>query len=297
MKRFLSFLLFVSACFAFASAKHHVPFLTSKSKPALTTLAPTTKSSLAIRGGSLDPKFFTDAMTIASLGHGFLSMEAPEVSMDMYGADEDQKADLYSKYTTQISGTAILSIGVLALCMFTLDVDLIKAIGWSSVVWIVHLGRTLLNKIPEKMGSSNSITETVYLALVIAQTHAAFTGAPYAKTLLKAAFGLGFVSSIFVILSPKKSVEFYGLEKDMTNEQLWCNRNQGYSCLAMSTFILSLLKGVEAEKALGYTSLAFIVHMIHGYLGTGQRDNYPFVSVLVWMIFHSANFLTLGLKE
>lgn len=296
MRQYIHFLLSVGAIAGSACAQR-VPF-SSKSKPALASLAPTTASSLAIRGGGLlEPKFFTNAMTAASLGQGLLSFAAPEVSMDAYGASDEEKADVYSRYMTQTSGAAILSIGVLAFCIFTLDVEPIKAIGWSSLVWITHLGRTMLNKIPEKMGSSiKSNNEAFWLAMVVFQTYAAFTGKSYAKNLLLAAFGLGSVSSLSVVLSPQKTAEFFGLSQDMTKEQLWSNRNQAYACLAMSTFILSMMRGLEPQMALGYMSLPFIVHMIHGYLDTGKKDNYPFVPVLIWMLFHSASFMALALK-
>lgn len=92
---------------------------------------PETKSLLEIRGGGIDPKLLTNTLTYAGLAQGFVSLEAPEVNIDMYGGKDKSPLSIYF---TRLAGAGVLSIGVIAFCLFTMDQDPMKAIGWG-VPW------------------------------------------------------------------------------------------------------------------------------------------------------------------
>lgn len=79
MKRFSKTLLLLSG--AAAASAGRLPF--AKTSP---VALKSTKTLLEIRGGAIDQKkLFTTAVTASGLAQGFMSFEAPEATIDMYG--------------------------------------------------------------------------------------------------------------------------------------------------------------------------------------------------------------------
>ena len=104
---------------------------------------------LEMRGGAgpIDPTLLIDVMTVAGLGQGFLSLEAPEPSLDLYCAKDKS---LYSQACMRLTGAGVLSVGVLALCLFRFGTSVPQAIGWTLLIWIMEHARNLLNRLDKK---------------------------------------------------------------------------------------------------------------------------------------------------
>lgn len=67
-------------------------------------------------------------------------------------------------------------------------------------------------------------------------------------------------------------------------------RGFGYENLAMCTFLLSLLNGVEPPKALGFASMVIVVHCADGLVGrinSSVGKSGP-ILFFFWMIFHAS---------
>ena len=68
--------------------------------------------------------------------------------------------------------------------------------------------------------------------------------------------------------------------------------------MAMSVFVLSLLKGVDPHRALGYTSLPIIGDLLQVLLDDDiELEGNASTLLKTWLLFHGANFYTLGLKQ
>ena len=77
--------------------------------------------------GDIDPNTMTTAMTVAAIAQGFLAMEAPELNLRLYGIKEKS---LYTQTFCKYMGASILSVGVMSLCLFSLELEARKAIVW-----------------------------------------------------------------------------------------------------------------------------------------------------------------------
>lgn len=88
-------------------------------------------------------------------------------------------------HNTQLTGAAILSKAVIALCLFTHGLEPIKAIGWGSLVWTAEYARELLNDVPKKLTTNPAPGYFWYLINLVC-LHACFSGAEYGKKFLVA---------------------------------------------------------------------------------------------------------------
>ena len=153
--------------------------------------------------------FFAGAMTVAGLGQGFMSSQAPALTKEVYGKSEDKTP--YSLYLTRLSGTAVLSMGVMAFSLFVMNQDPKKAIGWGSVPWLWEKGHTLLNKVPQECGQP-ATPSVVWAIVTIVSIHACFSGAEYGNSFLLGTFGLLFANMVLGLVAPDTTAKLYGVD-------------------------------------------------------------------------------------
>ena len=250
-----------------------------------------TKTLLELRGGAINTKALTNVLTANAIAQGFVQMEAPQVAVESYGFKDTSK---YTLLLSQQIGAGILSVGVLALCLFTMKMDAIKAIGWSLMVWVYQHISFLLNLSNTKDEIKISpLAIVAWLAFGITCVHASFTDASYASNLLTAQYGLFALSTcIPAICFPKGTAKIYGQDK-LTNDQVvWC-RGFGFQNLALCTFCLSLLRGTCPHKSLGYSCLPVITHIALGLMSGDVKGDGATAVIVGTLIFHVIAFATL----
>ncbi|KAL7529101.1 hypothetical protein ACHAXR_005780 [Thalassiosira sp. AJA248-18] len=246
----------------------------------------------------IDPKTLTDVLTAAALAQGFLAMEAPELNLWLYGTkDKSLYTQAFSKYV----GAAILSYGVISLCIFTLGLEVNTAIGWSLVVWAATHAQALLNQVPSRMGLS-PVGQGLWLIYCISCIHACFTNAPFPiawYSLLMAIYALNMVTCIVAILLPRTFAKIYGGREvsKLNNDQLIWTQGYGFENLAMCVLALALLKGVDPHQALGFMSLPIIVHCAQLLFGGTDLGSIGNALVVGWAVFHGANFTSLAFPK
>jgi hypothetical protein len=251
---------------------------------------------LQVRGGAgpLDPNVATKTMAVAALGQGFFAKEAPEQCLEFYGAEDKS---LYAQVCMRLMGTGILSIGVIALCLFSLNTSVHKAVAWSLVVWAAEHITVLLNGMHHKLGLS-PMNRYLWLALTLFGMHACFTGADYADATIKAAFTLLATQCIIAIVNPRAAAAIYK-HKILSKDELTWTRGYGFENLALCVFSIAIASGVEPKQGLGYMSVPVIAHMVCLLFITKEAQEKTRVgpAIVFWTLFHLAHFATLAFPE
>jgi len=237
----------------------------------------------------LDVDMFATAMAVAAIVQGSLLMFTPNLSRKMWGIKDDS---IYTLAHLEYVGASILSMGVTCLCLFVLKLEEThKTVGWTLIVWAVENSLALLKRYPFKAGGDPTV-QVLWLFLMLESIRACFVSAAYTHTLLLAAYSLVALNGIVAAVKPRISANIYGYKKIQLNiDQLNTQRGFGYESLAMSVFLLSLLAGVAAHKALGLTSMVITAHCAHALVGKTFNSTYGnFGSLLfyLWMISHAS---------
>ncbi|KAL7461218.1 hypothetical protein ACHAXS_001641 [Conticribra weissflogii] len=272
------------------SSARKAPFLASHSAPSL--LPP--KQILHVRGGAMEPKLMTDTMTVAAICQGLIAMEAPEVNLKIYGTKDDS---FETQDMSRVMGAGILCIGIMAFCLFTQNMEVTDAIGWSNLVWIFYHARCLINQDHETYGYDPT-SISVWLAVNIIGVHACFTGASYGSAFAKTAFSVWALNCVLAVIAPKTAAKLYSNcpdEVELNEEQVYWTRGYGYENLAHCVLTLSLLNGVDAHRTMGFMSIPVIAHTAHLLLlGSDVLNMLGSVLVSIWLVFHGVNFATLA---
>jgi hypothetical protein len=223
-------------------------------------------------------------MTVVTIGQGFLAMEAPEPCLELYGTNDKS---LGTQFCSRIMGASILSIGVTALCLFTMNLDAKKAIGWSLIVWIVEHARALVNQVPSKI-EYDPAGQSLWLVLNILCVYACFTEAAYTDSLLFTLFGIWAVNCVVAVVAPRTAASVYAQDHDksfLNFDQVCWTQGYGHAGLAHCVFALSLLKGIDPHRAMGLMSVSVLVQCAHILLGphdAGTVGNFMTAGLLVF---------------
>lgn len=312
MMRFQSTLLFLVTATAVvfldsglvSASKGRIPFLMQRKLVVPSTLSATSaaaasdgslsKVTTSLRGGAgpIDPELAIKAMTIAAIGQGFWSKEAPEHCLEFYGTED---TGLYAQVCSRILGGGIFAIGVILLCLFTFDTSVHDALGWATVVWIAEHVRSLLNGWDAELQGSEPIGRYFWLIVSTFVAHACFTGADYADLAIKLSTALFALNCIIAIFNPVAAAAIYKC-KNLSHDGCILTRGYGFENLAYCTLVIALVSGVDKQQAVGYLSLPVIPHMIYSIYETNklQRNVAISWSFFIWLLYHIASFITLA---
>ena len=244
----------------------------------------------------LDPDTFLSAITVAGIVQGSLLMFAPNLSRRMWGIKDKS---IYTIAHLEYIGAGLLSMGVTCLCLFIVGGfdDTHKIVGWTLGVWALENASALIKHYPSRAGGDPT-GQVLWLFLIFEAIRACFVSSAYTQQLLLAAYSLNALNNFVAVVKPRTSANIYGYEKiKLNNDQLSMLRGFGYENLAMCTFLLSLLNGVEAPKALGFASMVIVVHCADGLVGkiNSSIGNSGSIMFFFWMFFHAscaANFVS-----
>ncbi len=208
----------------------------------------------------IDPEILTTAMTAAGIIQGSLLMFTPNLSRKMWGIKDDS---IYTLAHLEYVGASILSMGVTCFCLFVLKLEEThKTVGWTLIVWAVENSLALLKRYPAKAGGDPTL-QVYWLFLMFVTIRACFMSAAYTHAVM-AIYSLCALNGILAAAQPRISANMYGYSKvQLNDDQLSTLRGFGYECLAMSVFIFSLLKDIQARTALGLTSMVITAHYAH----------------------------------
>jgi hypothetical protein len=234
----------------------------------------------------LDADTLTSCMTVAGIVQGSLLMFAPNLSLKMYGAKD---ASIYSVFHAEGTGAAVLTFGVICLCLFKMNLTLTKTMGFASLVWVTEHVRALNKQYPSKMGMSPG-GHIFWLLYSLLSIHACFASAAYQKQLLVAGYSLFALSNVMGLIKPEIVGKIYGFrEVKLNDDQNDWFRSFCYENLAICVFGLCLLTGVEATKSLGFGSVVVVAHSANCLVGKTSKNLGLLGSSLMffWMIFHT----------
>jgi len=208
---------------------------------------------LQVRGGAgpLDPSVAAKVATVASLGHGYISIQVPVMALEVYGLKEPSAVAIGWGTTV---GAAVASIGVAGLCLFFLKTDLNTAFGWSYLVWVTEHLRAILTNQETKLGADPTGRRIWFLVSVFS-TFAAFTEADYANKFFKVSGGILAATSMYQALDTAGGMALYGF-KNPSQAELLVARAAAFWLLANGVLVIALASGVEPTKSMGYALIA-----------------------------------------
>jgi len=244
---------------------------------------------LGLGDTKFDADILTTVMAVAGIVQGSLLMFTPDLSRKMWGVKDKS---VYTLAHLEYVGAAILSMGLTAFCLFVVKLeDTHKIVGWTLIVWAVENTLALLKRYPSKAGGDPT-GQVLWLFLMLKSIHACFVSAAYTQQLLLVSYSLCALNNVVAAVKPRISANIYGYKNvQLNDDQLNTLRGFGYENLAMSVFLLSLLKGVESHKALALNSIVITIHCAHALVGRAFNSSYgAFGSLLFffWFVFHAS---------
>jgi len=293
----ISRLFFVVAIggYGVAAAKKSPPPVLKTSS--LSTL-PALKNQLEVRGGAgpLNPTLVAKAATVTALGQGFLSSQAPEPCLEIYGMD---KGNPVAAAWMRLFGASVLAIGVTGLCLFFKETDASTAFGWMSTMWAAEHLRGLLNQEESKLGA-NPTGRMLWLILDACMAYVCFTSPDNMENILKAFGAFTILSCGCLALDPKGGAKLYGFQdQDLNADTLACVRASGFWISANGAFFLLSGIGLDAQKAFGIAWAAPMVAVFTMLFVTKEFDkpNVNKTPILAWLLFHAATVVALAIPK
>ena len=229
-----------------------------------------------------------DAVTAAKVGtalagiNGLYCGLAPEPAAEAYGVKPAsfELLEMIKSLGNSFVSSALLSILVLN------GMGLGMAMAWSTLPWILSSLDGIWNGTNKKMGMPD-FAPYLFLSVCAAAAYCGWTDTsmPLAAKLFAGWNGLN--GALFAI-APAKGAESWGMKGDAKFNAMF--KNFGYTLLSYAALIVSLVQGVDAPKAVGYSFAVMLVSLIDGLFvsKTFEDVSDDKMPAYIWMAIQSA---------
>jgi hypothetical protein len=186
------------------------------------------------------------------LVYGTIIFLAPQKARDIYGRNvelKDPKSDLAIRYLLQRSGMCNMSLVVIWYLHFEAGLSRDKAVGVSTLAWILLCLHSLLNETTQKMGTSNRVEyQTLFFSVLT--SYATLSETTYSNLATKILSGWLLVNGLLAYMYPAAIGTLYGTP-EREEYVLLVRRCYGMDLLMLAVFAGSLAHGVNLVDGLG----------------------------------------------
>jgi hypothetical protein len=229
--------------------------LTASPRNAAVVVGKTTKTeyaALAVRGGagSIDPRALARWTTGLNLVNSIYTYLLPGKVRELYAS---MPYSPFSDLIFQQHGTTLLACTLTAYCLLFQGASVEKAVGVSTLPFIIDLIRSELAEEPEKFGWPK-YAQLVPLAFAAVTCYGCFHSKDWANTAMKVySVWVGF-TGLQVALAPDSFAKLWNAKfmSTLTDIQKHAFQWWGFFLLDYAVYVGCLAWGVAPMKALGY---------------------------------------------
>ena len=244
--------------------------------------------SIGLLTTMIDPTILVAQTACALLFfQGGISQFVPDTTLRQYGVPNTPR----SRHFMIRTGTALLSVAILAYLMVLRNTSLETALGIVRVFWILEVLRTFLSGEATATGLDN-IHECGILShcLFVAYATLGDTSQSWKDVAIKMDSAVAFLNGFIMIINPSAACGIWGASSEDTSS-LFMMRNYGYFLVALGIFTGYLAFGdenVSAVEALGYSWCAYLASSIGANFVTKEvvKFGMPRGSQYFWMLVH-----------